>query len=47
MREKHQKKERLTTNEEAKPEKEKTLAKAFLSDASKGFENGDLIFIIQ
>ena len=28
-------------------EKEKTLAKAFLSDASKGFENGDLIFIIQ
>ena len=28
-------------------EKEKTLAKAFLSDASKGFEKGDLIFIIE
>tara|TARA_B100001029_G_C15062657_1_gene459954 strand:+ start:1452 stop:3014 length:1563 start_codon:yes stop_codon:yes gene_type:complete len=28
-------------------EKEKTLAKAFLSDASKGFEHGELIFIIQ
>jgi len=28
-------------------EKEKTLAKAFLSDASRGFEQGDLIFIIE
>jgi len=28
-------------------EKEKTLAKAFLSDASKAFELGDLIFIIE
>ena len=27
-------------------EKEKTLAKAFLSDAGKGFEQGELIFII-
>ena len=28
-------------------EKEKTLAKAFLIDASKGFNKKDLIFIIQ
>ena len=28
-------------------EKEKTLANAFLSDASKGFEHGELIFIIE
>ena len=27
--------------------KEKTLAKAFLSDAGKGFEQGELIFIIE
>ena len=28
-------------------EKEKTLAKAFLNDASKGFEQGELLFIIE